>query len=124
MKTIVNFTLAAALLLAAPFSAFAQEFTKGTVKKVDVAAKKVTITHEDLKNLDMPGMTMVFRVKDDAILAKLKEGADIEFIAERADGKLACRRPGEIRPQKAVRKKGRAAVTRCPPTVGGQKPGS
>ncbi|EGL63873.1 hypothetical protein AGRO_3272 [Agrobacterium sp. ATCC 31749] len=88
MKTIVNITLAAALLLAAPFSAFAQEFTKGTVKKVDVAAKKVTITHEDLKNLDMPGMTMVFRVKDDAILAKLKEGANIEFIAERADGKL------------------------------------
>lgn len=33
MKTIVNITLAAALLLAAPFSAFAQEFTKGTVKK-------------------------------------------------------------------------------------------
>lgn len=88
MKTIVNITLAAALVLTAPFGAFAQEFTKGTVKKVDAAAKKVTITHEELKNLDMPGMTMVFRVKDDALLAKLKEGANIEFVAERADGKL------------------------------------
>ncbi|MBO9656203.1 copper-binding protein [Agrobacterium sp. SOY23] len=88
MKTIVNITLAAALLLTAPFGAFAQEFTKGTVKKVDAAAKKVTITHEELKNLDMPGMTMVFRIKDDALLAKLKEGANIEFVAERADGKL------------------------------------
>ncbi|MFS8124961.1 copper-binding protein [Rhizobium sp. BR 250] len=88
MKTIVNITLAAALLLTAPFGAFAQEFTKGTVKKVDAAAKKVTITHEELKNLDMPGMTMVFRVKDDALLAKLKEGANIEFVAERAEGKL------------------------------------
>ncbi|MCZ7449813.1 copper-binding protein [Agrobacterium rhizogenes] len=88
MKTIVNITLAAALLLTAPFSAFAQEFTKGTVKKVDAEAKKVTIIHEALKNLDMPAMTMVFRIKDDALLAKLKEGANIEFVAERADGKL------------------------------------
>lgn len=88
MKTIVKITVAAALLLAAPLSAFAEEFTKGTVKKVDATAKKVTIIHEELKNLDMPAMTMVFRVKDDAILAKLKEGANIEFIAERADGKL------------------------------------
>ncbi|MGP4669379.1 copper-binding protein [Agrobacterium pusense] len=88
MKTIIKFTVAAALLFTAPFSAFAEEFTKGTVKKVDAAAKKVTIIHEELKNLDMPAMTMVFRVKDDAMLAKLKEGANIEFIAERADGKL------------------------------------
>ncbi len=88
MKTIVKISVVAALLLAAPFGAFAQEFTKGTVKKVDAAAKKVTIIHEELKNLDMPAMTMVFRVKDDALLAKLKEGANIEFVAERADGKL------------------------------------
>ncbi|MDH0614909.1 MULTISPECIES: copper-binding protein [unclassified Agrobacterium] len=88
MKTIMNITVAAALLLAAPFTAVAQEFTKGTVKKVDAAAKKVTIIHEELKNLDMPAMTMVFRVKDDAILSRLKEGANIEFVAERADGKL------------------------------------
>ena len=88
MKTIVKISVAAALLLAAPFGAFAQEFTKGTVKKLDAAAKKVTIIHEELKNLDMPAMTMVFRVKDDAILAKLKEGANIEFVAERENGKL------------------------------------
>ena len=88
MKTVIKITVAAALLLTAPFSAFAEEFTKGPVKKVDAAAKKVTIIHEELKNLDMPAMTMVFRVKDDAMLEKLKEGANIEFIAERADGKL------------------------------------
>jgi len=88
MKTVIKITVAAALLLTAPFSAFAEEFTKGTVKKVDAAAKKVTIIHEELKNLDMPAMTMVFRVEDDAMLEKLKEGANIEFIAERADGKL------------------------------------
>mgnify|MGYP001759769903 CR=1 FL=1 len=59
MKTVIKITVAAALLLTAPFSAFAEEFTKGTVKKVDAAAKKVTIIHEELKNLDMPAMTMV-----------------------------------------------------------------
>lgn len=84
MRTLI--TVFAALALAA--SAQAAEFTKGTVKKLDSSAKKVTIAHEDLKNLDMPAMTMVFRVKDDAILAKLKEGAAIEFVADRVDGKL------------------------------------
>ncbi|KQU72576.1 MULTISPECIES: copper-binding protein [Ensifer] len=84
MKTLL--TLFAALAIAA--SAQAAEFTKGTVKKLDASAKKVTIAHEDLKNLDMPAMTMVFRVKDDAILAKLKEGTAIEFVADRVDGKL------------------------------------
>lgn len=44
--------------------------------------------HEDLKELEMPGMTMVFRVKDEALLSKLKEGDQIEFVAERVDGKL------------------------------------
>ena len=36
----------------------------------------------------MPAMTMVFRVKDEALLSKLKEGDQIEFVAERVDGKL------------------------------------
>ncbi|MFD1725252.1 copper-binding protein [Rhizobium viscosum] len=40
---------------------FAQEFTKGVVNKVDANAKKVAIKHEDLKSLDMPAMTTVFR---------------------------------------------------------------
>ena len=31
---------------------------------------------------------MVFAVKDDAVLAKLKEGAKIQFVAERVEGKL------------------------------------
>ncbi len=84
MKKLI--TVFAALAMAA--SAQAAEFTKGTVKKLDSSAKKVTIAHEDLKNLDMPAMTMVFRVKDEAILAKLKEGAAIEFVADRVDGKL------------------------------------
>ncbi|WP_341487937.1 copper-binding protein [Pararhizobium sp. A13] len=88
MKSIIKFAAAATLAVALASGTFAAEFTKGTVKKVDAKAKKVTLIHEELKALEMPAMTMVFRVKDDALLEKLKEGASIEFVAERVEGKL------------------------------------
>ncbi|WP_426131913.1 copper-binding protein [Pararhizobium sp. PWRC1-1] len=88
MKSIIKFATAATLAVALVSGAFAAEFTKGTVKKVDAKAKKVTLIHEELKSLEMPAMTMVFRVKDDAMLDKLKEGASIEFVAKRVEGKL------------------------------------
>lgn len=85
MKAII--TIAAAFAVLAT-GAFAQEFTKGTVKKVDAKAKKVTLIHEELKSLDMPAMTMVFGVADPAMLDKLKAGAEVQFVAERVNGKL------------------------------------
>ncbi|KSV64100.1 copper-binding protein [Ensifer adhaerens] len=88
MKTLIKLTLASVLALGTAYGALAAEFTKGTVKKIDAKAKKVTLIHEELKSLDMPAMTMVFRVKDDAVMEKLKEGASVEFVAERVDGKL------------------------------------
>ena len=89
MKTaMIKIGLATLLCTSAAFGAFAEEFTKGVVNKVDTKAKKVTIKHEDLKNLDMPAMTMVFRVEDPALLERLKEGSNIEFVAERVNGKL------------------------------------
>jgi Cu/Ag efflux protein CusF len=88
MKTVIKLTLASVLALGTAYGALAQEFTKATVKKVDAKAKKVTLIHEELKSLEMPAMTMVFRVQDDAILEKLKEGANVEFVAERVNGKL------------------------------------
>ncbi|MNV34375.1 Cation efflux system protein CusF precursor [compost metagenome] len=88
MKNIVTITLATALGLSFAAGAFAQEFTNGTVKKVDAKAKKVTLIHEELKSLEMPAMTMVFTVDDAAMLAKLKEGAKVQFVAERKNGKL------------------------------------
>lgn len=89
MKTaMIKIGVAALLSASAAFGAFAEEFTKGVVNKVDAKAKKVTIKHEDLKNLDMPAMTMVFRVENPALLERLKEGSNIEFVAERVNGKL------------------------------------
>ncbi|MCD2185431.1 Cu/Ag efflux protein CusF [Rhizobium subbaraonis] len=88
MKLIIKVALASALSLATAYGTLAAEFTKGTVKKVDTKSKKVTLIHEELKDLDMPAMTMVFRVQDDALLEKLTEGATVEFVAERVNGKL------------------------------------
>ena len=88
MKTVLKLAVIAALALTSAGGAFAQEFTKATVKKVDAKAKKVTLIHEELKGLEMPAMTMVFQVGNDALLAKLKEGAKVQFVAERVDGKL------------------------------------
>lgn len=77
-----------AMAIASPVAVHAEEFTKGVVKKVDMKNKKVTIKHEELSGLDMPAMTMVFVPGDDAMLENMKEGAEIEFVADRVDGKL------------------------------------
>ena len=68
--------------------AFADEFTKGTVKKVNADKGKVSVAHEELTNLDMPAMTMVFRTATPEMLDKLEPGQEIEFVAERVNGKL------------------------------------
>lgn len=60
------------------------DMTDGEIRKVDKENKKVTLKHGAIKNLDMPGMTMVFLVKDAAILDNLKTGDKIRFKAEQA----------------------------------------
>lgn len=60
----------------------------GEVRKIDVSAGKITIKHGPLANLEMGPMTMVFRVKDPAMLTQVKEGDKIRFIAERVGGAL------------------------------------
>jgi len=58
----------------------------GEIRKIDKDAQKLTIKHGPLKNLDMPGMTMVFRVKDPAMLDQVKKGDKVRFVAEDANG--------------------------------------
>jgi Cu/Ag efflux protein CusF len=82
-------TLIAGIALAVSvLTASAAEYTKGVIKKVDLEGKKVTVIHEELKSLEMPAMTMVFRTADDAMLGQFKEGQEIEFTADRVNGKL------------------------------------
>ena len=69
-------------LLAA--AAFAQAaLTEAEVRKVDQANGKITLRHGEIKNLDMPPMTMVFGVKDKALLAGVKSGDKVKFAADK-----------------------------------------
>ena len=60
----------------------------GEVRKVDRDAKKITLKHGEIANLGMPPMTMVFRVKDDAMLDKVKVGDRIRFAASELNGAI------------------------------------
>lgn len=92
MKPFVSF--AAAGLLAA--AAWAQPaMTNGEVTKLDKPGGRVTLKHGEIKNLDMPPMTMVFQVKDAALLEKLKAGDKIRFVAENTPSGLVVT---DIRP--------------------------
>lgn len=64
----------------------AAEFSTGEIRKVDKPAGKLTIKHGPLKNLDMPAMTMVFQVKDAAMLDQVKAGDKINFVAGKVNG--------------------------------------
>jgi len=58
----------------------------GEVRKVDRDAKKITLRHGELKQLDMPAMTMVFQVKDPSMLDMVKAGDKVKFKAENSGG--------------------------------------
>ena len=63
-----------------------KDMAEAEVRKVDKDAKKITLKHGPIKNLDMPGMTMVFQVKDAALLDKFVAGDKIMFTAEQQQG--------------------------------------
>ncbi|MEP9389965.1 copper-binding protein [Mesorhizobium sp. KR9-304] len=88
MKPLVKALSTLVLALAIGGSALAQEYVKGEVVKIDAKQKKLTIKHEPLENLDMPAMTMVFVVAEDAMLEKVKAGQAIEFTADRVNGRI------------------------------------
>lgn len=62
------------------------ELTDGEVKKIDKEAGKITLRHGELKNLGMPAMSMIFHVKDAAMLDQAKVGDKVKFAADRVNG--------------------------------------
>ena len=59
---------------------------EGVVRKLDVDNGKITIKHGEIKNLDMPGMTMVFRLQEKINIDSLKSGDKVLFHVEKLDG--------------------------------------
>ena len=75
-------------LSALTFGVLAQALplAEGEVRRVDKAAGKISLKHGEIKNLDMPPMSMVFQVKDPALLDKVKAGDKVLFTADKLDG--------------------------------------
>jgi Cu(I)/Ag(I) efflux system periplasmic protein CusF len=86
INTLTRFAAALAFAFAGVVHAAPQ--SDGEVTKIDKDAGKLTIRHGELKNLDMPPMAMVFRVKDPAMLGQVKVGSKIRFTAEKVGGAL------------------------------------
>ena len=64
------------------------DMVDGQVTKIDVSAGKITLRHGPIKKFDMDGMTMVFRVKDPAMLKQVKVGDKIRFEPDKVDGQF------------------------------------
>jgi Cu/Ag efflux protein CusF len=60
----------------------------GEIKKVDKEAGKLTIQHGPLTNLNMPGMTMAFKVQEPSMFDQVKAGDKIRFHVERINGAI------------------------------------
>ena len=67
-------------------AAAADDLSEGEITRWDPRTRKVTLRHGELKNLEMPPMTMVFRVNDANMLAPFQPGDKVRFRAERQDG--------------------------------------
>lgn len=60
----------------------------GEVRKIDKEQGKVTLKHGPIASLDMPGMTMVFKIADLKMLDTLKQGDKVKFAADKVDGAI------------------------------------
>ena len=88
MKSMFSKPLAAGLVAAALLSvpASAAGMVDGDVQKVDAAAGKISLKHGPIPELDMGEMSMVYRVKDAAMLKGIKAGDKIRFEPAEVNG--------------------------------------
>jgi len=72
----------------------AGDMADGEIRKVDKDAGKLTIKHGAIPSMDMPPMTMVYRVKDPAMLDQVKPGDTVKFSMEKVGGQYMVTRLG------------------------------
>lgn len=81
--------LAAAPLVVAQTSATTAapaDAAQAEIRKIDRDPVRLTLRHGEIKSLDMPPMTMVFRVQPPTLADSLKVGDKVRFRAEKAGG--------------------------------------
>ncbi len=77
------------LALWAASAVFAQTvlpMAEAEVRKVDLDTKKITLKHGEIRNLEMPPMSMVFQMQDPSLLEKFKAGDKVQFTADKVNG--------------------------------------
>lgn len=97
---LISLTLSPALMLTAhateqtrtgeatTASANSESLSTGEIKKIDRDAGKITLKHGPLVNLNMPAMTMVFKVQSPQLLTNVKVGDSVKFRVEKNQGAL------------------------------------
>lgn len=88
MRTIKTLSMLLAMTLAAPLLAdtTGDAYSQAEVRRVDADNSRVTLRHGPIDNLQMPPMTMVFRVSNADDLKDLVPGDQVRFKAEEQDG--------------------------------------
>lgn len=61
-------------------------WAEAEVRRIDTAAGKISLKHGEIRNLDMPPMTMVFQLRDPTSLAGLTVGDKVRFTADKVRG--------------------------------------
>ena len=88
VRTALGGVLLALAALVAPPALSQTPMSDAEVRKVDKESRKITLKHGEIKNLDMPPMTMVFNVSDASMLDKLQAGDKVRFRATNEGGKF------------------------------------
>jgi Cu/Ag efflux protein CusF len=85
--TLAGSAVHAATPAASAPASVANEYTNGEIRKIDAKTGKVTLKHEEIRNLGMSPMTMAFELKDPSALGRFKVGDKVRFRATYQDGK-------------------------------------
>ena len=84
MQKALGAVAAAAALALFSCAALAQSASAdGEIRKIDAKAGRVIIKHGEWKGMNMQAMTMVFRVRDAAVLNGLKVADTVRFVIEK-----------------------------------------
>lgn len=77
---------------AAPSTTAASPWVEGEIRRLDTPNRKITLRHGDIPNLDMPPMTMVFKLGPEVDVGTLAAGASVRFSAELINGEYTLTR--------------------------------
>lgn len=92
MNKLRAFALATTLAAFGAATGASAQQVSGEVVKIEAERGRITLKHGPIPNLDMDGMTMVFRVADPAMLTQVRQGDRVRFEADRVNGQITVTR--------------------------------